>query len=87
MKNLHSSDRNSMIASSTNLAEARLATPVCTALIWGLNVCAGANSAIWGTAAIGGPDRKQDCSAIWGTCGVGAPMQHATKWSPIELTN
>ncbi len=87
MKNQHSSDRNSMMASSTNVAEARLAAPVCTALIWGLNVFVGASSAIWGTAAIVGAERKQDCSAIWGTRGVWAPMQHMTKSSAIEITN
>jgi hypothetical protein len=68
-----------MIPSSMNLAEVRLATPVCTALIWGLNIFAGANSAIWGTAAAGGASGKQDFSAIWGTCGVSAPVQHAAK--------
>ena len=87
MKNLHSSDRNSMVASSTNVAEACLATPACTALIWGLNIFAGANSAIWGTSAIGGANKKQECSAIWGTRGVSAPMQHVTKLSVLEITN
>jgi len=68
MKNQWSSDSNSMVCSSTNNVPITPAIPACTALIWGYNVyAAGTNSAIWGTAAIGGAHRQQDFSAIWGT--------------------
>jgi hypothetical protein len=81
MKNQHSSDINSMVSSSVEHAAVRLAMPACTALIWGLDAFAGADSAIWGTLTAGAASkeqaasRKQDFSAIWGTSGMWPPVQ------------
>lgn len=73
-----------MLTSSMSDPSVRLAMPI-TGLLWGINVQPGANSAIWGTSAIGGVDRKQNFSAIWGTYGIGGPMQHAsTPWDSME---
>jgi hypothetical protein len=77
MKNLQTSDRSPMVPFNVNSASASLAMPVSTALIWGRDAVAGANTAIWGTLGIGGATRKQEFSAIWGTSGIWAPMQHA----------
>jgi hypothetical protein len=77
MKNLLSSDISPMVLSTMNSPVVSVEMPVCTALIWGFNAVSGLNSAIWGTASIGGATRRQDCSAIWGTAGVWAPVKHA----------
>ena len=84
MKNLQSSDRNSMVSSSMGRAAVRLATPACTALIWGLNAFPGADSAIWGTLGIAGANGKQDFTAIWGTCGVWSPIRNAAQSRPSK---
>ncbi len=106
MKNLRSSDINTMLQRSMNvpgvclgkpcLEKARLEaprlgkpgleTPLTTALIWGLNISVGPDTAIWGTAAVGATSRKQNFTAIWGTAGVWAPKQYAgVPLPPIEL--
>ena len=77
MKNFKSSDINTMLQSGMNNSVVRLAMPVTTAVIWGLNMLPGGDSAIWGTSAWGGTNTRQDFSAIWGTSGIWAPMQHA----------
>jgi hypothetical protein len=60
--------------------------PLTTALIWGLNIAQGPDTAIWGTAAAGGTSRQQNFTAIWGTSGVWAPKQYAgVPLPPIEL--
>jgi hypothetical protein len=84
MKNLKSSDRNPMVLAIMNNATVSLATPVSTALIWGLNVFPGASTAIWDPAGVGGANRRQDCTAIWGTCGVGAPLRNAPNAKPWQ---
>lgn len=85
MKNRMTSDINTMVQSTMNDPAFRLAGPV-TALIWGIGVPLGANTAIWGTSAIGDAGRKQNFSAIWGTCGIGGPMQYAsTPWLSMEI--
>jgi hypothetical protein len=87
MKNLQSSDISSMVQSTVNNAAVRLATPVSTAAIWGLNVFSGRNSAIWGTSAVGGANGRQDFSAIWGTSGLWTPIRQAPRpWPSIEIS-
>jgi hypothetical protein len=88
MKNIKPSDRSPMVLSAVNSTAAvnnaaSLAMPVSTALIWGREAVAGANTAIWGTLGRGGATRKQDFSAIWGTSGISAPMQNAGKVTAI----
>jgi hypothetical protein len=79
MKNIISSDISPMVLktmnNTANNAMVRLAMPVSTSAIWGFAVFTGAESAIWGTSAIGGADRTQNFSAIWGTSPVLPPMQ------------
>ena len=84
MKNLKSSDRYVMVpailnSTAMNKSAVNLATPVCTALIWGRNVFPAANPALWEPTATGGGKRRQDFTAIWGTSGISAPMRHAGK--------
>jgi hypothetical protein len=86
MQNLQSSDINTMIQSTMNNAAVRLAMPVSTALTWGANVGPGVDSAIWGTSAAGGANKRQDFSAIWGTSGFWAPMQQARAWPSMEIS-
>jgi hypothetical protein len=87
MKNLESSDIKPMVQSTMNNAAVRLATPVCTAIMWGADVFPGADSAIWGTSGIGGVTRRQDFSAIWGTSGIWAPTQQGPRtWPSIEIS-
>jgi hypothetical protein len=87
MKNLQSSDISPMVLSTVNKAEAKLATPVSTALVWGLDAFPGVNSAIWGTSGISGATRRQDFSAIWGTSGIWAPTQPMSRpWPSIEIS-
>jgi hypothetical protein len=81
MKNRLTSDISTMVQPTMDNPAVRLAIPA-TALIWGLGVYASAGTAIWGTLAIGGAGRKQNCSAIWGTCGIGGPTQNAWTLRP-----
>jgi hypothetical protein len=68
----------------------RLEMPLNTALIWGLNITPGPDTAIWGTAGVGGTNQRQNFTAIWGTLGTWAPQQHAgaplpaTPWFPTK---
>jgi hypothetical protein len=79
MKTLSSSDMRPMVQSTVKNAAVSLVAPVSTALIWGFDAVPGANSAIWGTLAIGDAVRRQDFSAIWGTSGIWTPIQPAGK--------
>jgi hypothetical protein len=72
MKNMDSSDINSMVRPSLNIAAVRPAMPVNT-------------SPIWGTYAIGGTGRPPVSSAIWGTCARSAPMQQVPKPLPSVM--
>ena len=82
MKNLHSSDINTMVLPAMKDAALWLSMPVSTAVIWGIHVSPSVNTAIWGTLAIGGGSRRQDFSAIWGTAGIWTPFQPAVKTLP-----
>jgi hypothetical protein len=82
MKNLHSSDINTMVLPAMKDAALCLSMPVSTAVIWGIHVSPSVNTAIWGTLAIGGGSRRQDFSAIWGTAGIWTPFQPAVKTLP-----
>jgi hypothetical protein len=87
MKNLRSSDINTMLQRSMNAPAVRPETPLTTALIWGLNISPAPDTAIWGTAPVEGTNHKQNFTAIWGTLGTWAPHQQAgalptTPWLP-----
>jgi hypothetical protein len=94
MKNLRSSDINTMLQRSMNVPVARLQKPrlekprpekpLITALIWGLNISPAPDTAIWGTAPVGGTNHKQNFTAIWGTLGTWAPQKHAG--TPLPTT-
>ena len=88
MKKLKSSDIFPMVLNTmnhtANKAAVRLAMPVSTSAIWGLDARPGANSAIWGTSAYIGAGGTQNFSAIWGTCPFRAPL-HPT-WLQPALT-
>jgi hypothetical protein len=72
MKYLQSSDINLRVHSPMNNPAVRVAMPLRTALIWGLDTFPGANQGISGTSSNGGVNRRQDLSAIWGTRGADA---------------
>jgi hypothetical protein len=88
MKKLESSDIFPMVLNTMNHtssdAAVRLAMPVSTSAIRGLEFRPGANSAIWGTSAYSGASGTQNFSAIWGTCPFRTPL-HSTWLRPALL--
>jgi len=79
MKNIRSSDINSMVPFAMNNAAINMAMPVNTALIWGLNV-------IPGSPVSGTRNATRSCNAIWGTRGHGETDRQVRNLLPtLEL--